>query len=644
MKNITLIFCILLFVSIKTVSASDVRIDQTYYVSSSEGSDVNDGHTPDRPLKTLNCPKIRKENSRIYLKRGDVFYENITEIYSCIIDSYGIGDRPIICGFRKLKKTGEWVNIRNNIWQLDMFDTANFSGYPFSRENDNRLEPLNNIGFIYDEGSGELHGHLVSSLSKLEKRWDIFTSEIHQTNELQPETYRYVYLYHENPNNLTELCFPVFRRGVFYAENCSIRNITIRGFGWHGFHAARNTVLEKCVIDMIGGAVQVGLPFWVRFGNGVEFWIDESGFCTNNLIQDCWISRTYDCGATIQGQGENMTNVVSIKFLNNTFYHCRQAFEHFLKPTDLSDPKYIDCEFSNNICLEMGVNEFETPEIRDANILSYESKNCLVKIQNNLFFGSNHYCGERWSENMSNNIIYIYEDQYLNNYHGSYNYPVIYARNESDIQAYRDRFGDWSSEIYLMKRNNRFIEDLFAILSSRDINTLPENVSIDQGNISRSAFFARNSIVCSLNAGSAEKTLIAGRSIHFNPGFAIKSTGNSTFVAIVNPLLTYDYPATPWNGSSDATLRNSTETTNIYTCRENEISVFFNSESDRIEFSGIKSKISLTVSNIAGVQIIYNESDKDFSIDSSGLNFGVYILTVTDSETNRSFSVKIIKK
>ena len=56
--------------------ADESKIATVVYVSSSAGDDSNDGSMKS-PLKTF--AKIPKENARILLKKGDVFYEPLSE-------------------------------------------------------------------------------------------------------------------------------------------------------------------------------------------------------------------------------------------------------------------------------------------------------------------------------------------------------------------------------------------------------------------------------------------------------------------------------------------------------------------------------------------------------------------------------------
>lgn len=410
-------------------------IVRTIYISSSSGNDANDGSI-NKPKKTINgLSSANRHQSRILLKRNDIFYEGVGSFSSCIISSYGEGALPVLCGFRKLNDNKAWKNESGNIWRLDMGDNKKFSGYntpPLPYDNEYK-KTFNNIGFIYDETRNVLHGHMVSSKKELKKNWDIFTSSDYSHNS----EFRYVYIYHEGSlKNEGVLCFAVYKNGFIDSDNCELSNIEFRGFGQQGINEVKNCTIKSCIVDKIGGSIQLGYAVWTRYGNGIQCWIGDNN---NNLIENCWVSRTYDCGSTIQGTAAKM-NAVNIVFRNNVFYHCRQAFENFLRGSD--NLQYVNCEFSGNLCFDTGTNEFDSPENRDANILANDTvlHSQKIKMSNNLFVGGNHlfanppYLGI----DMKNNSIYIYKGQYLND---SYNHVAkpIYANSTNDVDQYNRR-------------------------------------------------------------------------------------------------------------------------------------------------------------------------------------------------------------
>ena len=233
--------------------ADESKIATVVYVSSSAGDDSNDGSMKS-PLKTF--AKIPKENARILLKKGDVFYEPLSGLSNCVVDSYGKGSKyPVICGLKLLKNPDAWEDMGNGVWRLDMNKTENFYGRNLEITKGNYQ--LNNLGALYDAASDTLYGHKVKKLEMLEKDWDITTGEIYKPEDVNAESYRWLYVKHDkNPSSDgAELGILTYGNGVSGIKNCTVRNIAIKGFGRHGLTGSFGGKIENVKIDLIGGCV-----------------------------------------------------------------------------------------------------------------------------------------------------------------------------------------------------------------------------------------------------------------------------------------------------------------------------------------------------------------------------------------------------
>lgn len=423
----------------------------TFYVSSSHGSDDNNGLTEDTPFRTIKKAVGQRNNHlHLLLKCGDVFFESISGLSDCIVESYGKGEKPMLCGFKILKNTKAWeAYTLSGIWRLDMTREEDFVGYTVEKTSDKVC--FNNIGCLYDSSKDRLYGHLVKSKESMSEEGDFYTSSAYTRDKV---SFKYLYFrYDKNPESLGHLCFSTYNHGISNIKRCIVRNIAIVGFARHGICSINHAEIDNCDIDIIGGSLLIGYKYWVRYGNGIECWIADKtvGY---NTISHCTVSRTYDCGSTIQGKGKNMSNPVKIRFINNSFIYCRQAFEHWLSPADGRKLDYVGCEFSHNICFMMGNNQFDTPQPQDANLLSYDKENRELSICDNLFYGAPYYCGQAFAKNTTGNKVYVYRGQYLNHYHGVKNYPTIYATGKAAIEAYQNRVKD-KSEIYLVDRDSK---------------------------------------------------------------------------------------------------------------------------------------------------------------------------------------------
>lgn len=423
------------------------------YISSSRGDDNNDGKSADKPFKTIReaIKKTGKNGLRIRLKCGDLFFENITGLSNCIIESYGKGDKPLLCGFKILKHPDAWeADSEKGVWKLDLSNETDFTGYSLESASD-RLY-FNNIGCIYDSPKDKVYGHLVKSKGALKSNGDIFTSSLYKKEDAK---FRYLYFkYDQNPKVLGNICLSTYNHGISNMNRCVIRNIVIIGFARHGICNINRTQIRNCDVDIIGGSIQIGYKNWVRYGNGIECWISSSSLVCDNTISNCTISRTYDSGSTIQGRGKKLNSPCRIRFTHNKFIYCRQAFEHFLADVDGENVDYIDCTFSDNLCFMMGQNQFNSPEKRDASLLSYDKENKSILISDNMFYGASYYCGKAFGI-LKKNTVYIYKGDYLNYYHGQKNYPTIYANDEKSIETYRLYTHD-NSRIYIIDEKSNF--------------------------------------------------------------------------------------------------------------------------------------------------------------------------------------------
>lgn len=408
-------------------------VDSKYvYVSSSEGDDSNLGISSDKPVKTIAAAKTRQKDMK--LRCGDVFFESV-QLSNSSVSSYGNGAKPVVSGWKRLNGknnknvwqqgcfvNNEWVQRKGtNVWRLDM-ESLCFSG----RTNLGKYG--NNVGLIMNNETKEIYGHKCQFVSKnsqvkgtnpqegsyLNRNFDFCQTSKRGNEGIVSLDFRYLYLYLDHDPGTLDLSFSTYPHG-FSISNASVSNVRVEGFGCHGFSCGSDVKIMDCEIEYIGGSQQLGLPYWIRLGNGVEFYISKTK--KNCIVSNNKISYVFDCATTIQGADYKDAWAENIVFEKNRISHCRQAFEHFLNNYDSRTGgmlDYVNCKFVKNVCINIGDNGFSSPEVRDACILSYEKvadKN--IDISNNVFFGSNFYYGKNVSKRITQNKIYLYEDQYV---------------------------------------------------------------------------------------------------------------------------------------------------------------------------------------------------------------------------------------
>ena len=426
------------------------KICTTYYISTSLGCNSNDGLSETSPLHDISALPF-KCNVCIKLKCGDVFFERINGFSNSVIESYGKGDNPLLCGFKILTNPKAWNYSSEGFWFLDLSKEENFTGYLANKALDRNI--ANNVGLIYDAKKDFIYGHLVQFKSELKKDGDFYMTELHKATDMKRNPLDTLcFMSSKSPQTMGKLCFSMNGVGISGLSNCYVRNIAIMGFSRHGIAKCIKTTIEDCSIDLIGGQNFIKDRWWSRLGNGIEFWADDKGV-SGNTVLNCLISRCYDCGVTIQGNGANINNPSDIHFVNNRFYHCRQAFEHFINPSNNTPVQYDNCSFVGNVCYEMGETEMNSLDERCANILNYEEEVRPLNISNNIFYGSAHHCGFCFAPGIKNNIVYIIEGQYLNHYHVKKAFQTIYANTKKDIMIYKQRSGD-ESFIVILKPNS----------------------------------------------------------------------------------------------------------------------------------------------------------------------------------------------
>ena len=108
----------------------------TYYVSSSAGSDANNGTSTSTPWQTIahvNAQTFQPGDS-ILFKRGDVWNESLTPPSSgtsgsaITFDAYGTGAAPNLTGYYSVP-TSAWVHVTGNAWKAPLpanYSTVNF--------------------------------------------------------------------------------------------------------------------------------------------------------------------------------------------------------------------------------------------------------------------------------------------------------------------------------------------------------------------------------------------------------------------------------------------------------------------------------------------------------------------------------------
>lgn len=301
----------------------------TYYVSFN-GADSNSGISASFPWETLdkvNSFPFEPGDSILFNRnggwRGQLIPQSGDINGHIYYGAYGIGDKPVIMGSWNINDTLYWGNSGGNIWStvfaipLDIgniiFDSASsfgvkkWSELDLLQQGDYWYDTLNNKVKLFSNSNPALfYNDIECALA-----YDI----IHQENKS--------YIIYEN--------------------------LAVKYGGGHGIGGGNtdNIIIRSCDISYIGGgAINLPVYGWVRYGNGIEFWANAS----NNLVEQCEVWEIYDAAMTNQNDGNTaiQTNII---YRNNLIYNAEWSFEYWNRPTgSLTQNIY----FLNNTCLYAG--------------------------------------------------------------------------------------------------------------------------------------------------------------------------------------------------------------------------------------------------------------------------------------------------
>jgi len=309
-----------------------------YYVSQ-DGSDDNDGTTPETSWKTLE--KVNSSHfepgDAVLFHRGHTFRGCLYAKEGITYSAYAEGPKPILCASPfDGTKIGQWLPTEEpDIYRYSeklyddvgclIFDggmshgikaTVNFSknitpadGKPFFSWRD--LD--GDLSFYHDLGGANLRGTDENS-----------TLYLKSTAGNPGERFSSIEF------NVRSHCIDV------HADNVRIHNLCLKYCGCHGVGAGtvHGLTVDWCEFEWIGGSVQFycsnGHP--VRFGNAVEIY----GGCTDYTVENCYINQVYDAGITHQYWSGNTEEILmkDVLYRGNLIENCNYSIEYFNgKPT-----------------------------------------------------------------------------------------------------------------------------------------------------------------------------------------------------------------------------------------------------------------------------------------------------------------------
>ena len=338
-----------------------------YYVSSSEGSDSNNGTSSSTPFKTIAKVNETLEglsswySATVCFKRGDTWRgEQLVAVDNLTVTAYGTGAKPVIMGSPEngggSANASKWTDMGNNIWRYE--GSQNWSD-------------VGNIIF----NDGESYATKIVQLYVKQEEWATYQITDYTNAPAQKYSFKsytdlkndldffhdkdfdggsgatgYLYLYSTSNPALRfesiEFATNIKLAYIHQVNNVTIDNICFKYTGAHAVAAdgTNDAVLEdltvqNCEFYWIGGSIQDRIKqsvigtnttaYDTRYGNAIEVY----GACNGFIAQNNYIYQVFDAGITVQktvGDTTKDWSQKNIQFINNVLEYCNYSIEYFL--------------------------------------------------------------------------------------------------------------------------------------------------------------------------------------------------------------------------------------------------------------------------------------------------------------------------
>ena len=306
-------------------SASDYPQTGRRWYFAENGSDDNDGRSPERPLRTLAKAGTLplKPGDAVLFRRGDLFRGFFNAQAGVTYSAWGKGPKPTLCGsLRNYADETLWVTTGvANVWRCtERIVNAGCVFFDFDPQEVGRQEVV--FGKMALPGRKEPHDRPVALTEDL-----AFCNLFHEDALLlrsdagnPGKRFRRI----EIGSILLKHIIQVDVPGV------TIDNLhfTCSGGNAVGNHPKRDFEVRNCVFNHLGGSVLLGWRFGtVRFGNAVEVWDGVDGY----RVHDNWMYQIYDTGVTHQRNdtADFVCRMKNIEYARNLIERCFWSIEYY---------------------------------------------------------------------------------------------------------------------------------------------------------------------------------------------------------------------------------------------------------------------------------------------------------------------------
>ncbi|MBE6703823.1 MAG: hypothetical protein E7583_01030 [Ruminococcaceae bacterium] len=340
---------------------TDVEVKGTAYYVANEGSDDNDGKSPETAWQTPERVTLAKRNEElvkgdvVFFKRGQLFRGYIETANGVTYSAFGEGEKPRVYGFPKnVADPALWIETDvPGVWQYAEICDLDIGSIVFYEKTYARkiYRSLEDDGTQLDSGSD--YKPVFNDYHDLREDltfWHDWKREGDFTGKL------YLRCDAGNPGKVYDDIEFSKRESVFRnlgSYDVTIDNIHIAHgcFGVSGL--CHNQTIQNCEFSWIGGNVQddarkltTGRTFPTPYGNGIEIYGEAQNFTVDN----CYFWQIYDAAMTHQcGNSAHPIHNRNVNYINNVCEYCVYSVEIFYGESPVENRSNYGCNVENNI-------------------------------------------------------------------------------------------------------------------------------------------------------------------------------------------------------------------------------------------------------------------------------------------------------
>ena len=375
---------------------------KVYYVSSSEGSDSNNGTSESTPFKTIAKVNTTLESlssrysATVCFKRGDMWRgEQLVAVENLTVTAYGTGAKPVIMGSPEngggSANESKWTEVQTNIWRYEGSNNWSDVGNIIFNDGESYAKKITQL-YVMNEGwtnyaitdftNAPAQTYSFTSYTDLKNDLDFYhdkdfdggsgaTGYLYMYSTSNPATrfesiefatnLKLVYIHHDNGVTVDNICFKYTGAHAVAADGspeATLSDLTVQNceFYWIG-----GSIQDRIKASVIGTQA---VTYDVRYGNAIEVYGQVDGFvATNNYIY-----QVFDAGITVQktmsSDSTDDWSQKNIEFTDNVIEYCNYSIEYFLtKIPEGNDSSMVNFEISGNYMWNAGYGFCETRPI-----------------------------------------------------------------------------------------------------------------------------------------------------------------------------------------------------------------------------------------------------------------------------------------